>query len=249
MIYEMRIQVVGDHPYMFGDSGPLWTVRFDARLEHYDVVTPDEPTGSATADFANKAKDREQARGYESTTPKRKKQEAERWVNTGYKNTAQLGSTHAHLVMTINIGGSREALVNAMDTDAWVLLVQKHRVAGPGLPGIQGIAMGKGWHGVYDAAKANGNGRSGGTAVLVRRPVQIMRGGRLYRGTIAVISWTRRSRMHVASVYNAHEADPQHEEATHQLFGQWQEDLAEIGSVPWIIGGDWNLEPQDAESH
>lgn len=37
--------------------------------------------------------------------------------------------------------------------------------------------MGKGWHGVWDAARANGNGRSGGTAVLVRRPVQLVRGG------------------------------------------------------------------------
>lgn len=93
------------------------------------------------------------------------------------QRAARLGSTHAHLIMAINVGGSREALINAMDTEARVLLIQEHLVVGPGLPGIQGLVMGKGWHGVWDAARANGNGRSGRTVVLVRRPVRIMRGG------------------------------------------------------------------------
>lgn len=55
-----------------------------------------------------------------------------------------------------------------------ILLIEEHRMAGPGLPGIQWMAMGKGWHGVWDATRANGNGRSsGGTAVLVREPLRI----------------------------------------------------------------------------
>lgn len=89
--------------------------------------------------------------------------------------------------MTINVGGSREALINAMETDARILLIHEHRVAGTGLQGLQGTAMGKGWHGVWDATTANGNGRNGGPAVLVRRPVQIMRGGRMDKGTTASI--------------------------------------------------------------
>lgn len=120
-----------------------------------------------------------------------------------------------------------------MGSDVRILLIQEHRIAGPGLPSIQGLAVGKGWHGVWDAARSKGNGRSGGTAVLVKRPVKIVRGGRLDRGTVAIASWTRRSRMHVMSVYNAHERDPQHEEATRGLFEQLQGYIAEIGSVPW----------------
>lgn len=134
--------------------------------------------------------------------------ETQRREHAGSKKAAHLGSTHAHPVEAMNLGGSLEALVNAMETDARVLLIQEHRVAGPGLPGIQGIPMGKGWHGVWDAATAKGNGRSGGTAALVRRPVPTIGGGRMDRGERAVVSWTRRSRMQVASVYNACEGDP-----------------------------------------
>lgn len=37
----------------------------------------------------------------------------------------------------------------------------ERRIAGLGLPRMQGLAMGKGWHGVWHAAAANGNGHSG----------------------------------------------------------------------------------------
>lgn len=59
-----------------------------------------------------------------------------RWECTGHKRAAHLGATHAHLIMTLNVGGSREALINAMETYSRVLLIQEHRVAGPGLPGL-----------------------------------------------------------------------------------------------------------------
>lgn len=122
-----------------------------------------------------------------------------------------------HVVRTINVGGSREALINAMETAARILLVEEHRAAGAGLPGLQGLAMGKGRQCVWDAAKANGNGRSGGTAELVRRPAQIMRGVCIVTGTRAVISWMRRNRVHVASIHTAPEVDPQHEDTTRRV--------------------------------
>lgn len=86
------------------------------------------------------------------------------------------------LVSRKSVRGSREALILAMETEAEILLVQEHRIAGPGLPGVQGLSVGKWWHGVRVAAVANSNGRSAGTAVLVRRPVQVMRVGRRVRG-------------------------------------------------------------------
>lgn len=37
------------------------------------------------------------------------------------------------------------------------------------------------------------------------------------------MSWTRKSRVHVASIYNTHEGDPQHEDTARRVFIQWQE--------------------------
>lgn len=66
------------------------------------------------------------------------------------------------------------------------------------------------------------------------------------RSTITVIGWSRRSRLHVASVYNSDEAGPGHEEHTRRIINQWQAYFAGIASVPWVIGGDWNMEPGQA---
>lgn len=174
----------------------MWKVRFDARLEHYDVVA------SAAPDTADSAEAGQCSKGKQKTdqgpTSKDRPQTMQRGAQKKdgqdrARRRSHLGSAHSHLVMTLNVGGSREALINAMDTEARVLLIQEQKIASPGLPGIQGLAMGKGWHRVWDAAKANGNGRSGGTAVLVRRPGQIVRGGRIDRGTVAIVSWTRKS--------------------------------------------------------
>jgi hypothetical protein len=42
-------------------------------------------------------------------------------------------------------------------------LVQEHRTHGPGLPGMQALAAGMCWHGVWDAAEVRlKGGRSGG---------------------------------------------------------------------------------------
>lgn len=37
-----HIVVAGDYPYIFGDAGPRWQIRFDAPREHYDVVADEE---------------------------------------------------------------------------------------------------------------------------------------------------------------------------------------------------------------
>lgn len=154
----------------------------------------------------------------------------------GPKRTHHMGGGQHLKVVTKNIGGSRDALMEALDMDAHVLLVQEHRVDGAGLPSAQAAAMGASWHGVWGPATASSICRSGGTAVLVRRPTQIVRGGRMHKGTVAVICWTRRSRLHVASVYNAQSTDEQAEE-TSKIVQDWQDYLAGLGSVPWILGG------------
>lgn len=105
--------------------------------------------------------------------------------------------------------------------------------------------MGKGWDGICGPAIADGNGRSGGTAVLTRRPTQIVRGGALMRRTIAVVSWTRRNRPHIGSIYNDQASYPARIGATTQAFDEWHEYLAGLRGMPWILGGDWNLELQE----
>lgn len=141
-------------------------------LEHYDVVTGEAITGRAPSEPAAK-----------KGVPRKRAETAQRQATQrdgGREDTERRdtwGALKQQAVLTISVGGSREALTLAMETDAEILLIQEHRIAGPGLPGIQGLAMGKGWRGVWDAAQANGNGRSGGTDVLVRRPDQVMRGG------------------------------------------------------------------------
>lgn len=50
--------------------------------------------------------------------------------------------------------------------------------------------------------------------------------------------------MRVASVCNATETDPRHEDTAQQLHYDLECYLAQIAGVPWIAGGDWNVEPQ-----
>lgn len=204
-------------------------IWFDARLEHYDVIAtddanaiPDAPIATCPAAPQRVCLRREHQEDGDEVAKQR--------CDGKDHKASHLGSTQTHLVMTVNVEGSREALVNAMDPGARILLIEEHRIAGPGLPGIQGLGMGKGWHGVWDAACAHGNGRSGGTAVLVRPLVQVVRGGQLDRGTVAIVNWARRSRIHVVSVCNAHEGDPQHEETTRGLCEQLQGYIAEEAS-------------------
>ena len=151
-------------------------------------------------------------------------------------------------VCVCNVGGSKEALSNAFQAKAQVLLVQEHRLIGPDIPGMQALAAMAGWHGVWDAAtKTFAKGRSGGTAVLVRKPLIIQRGPRIPRGTLAAIAWTRRAYIHVGSVYGAHQGHPSRATENHRLFTGLQEHLAAIGRVPWLLGGDWNMEPSELQ--
>lgn len=116
------------------------------------------------------------------------------------------------------------------------------------MPRMQGLAMGKGWQAVWDVAVSNGDGRSGGTAVLVRRPAQVMRGGPMNRGTVAVTSWTRRNRLHVASAYDAHEADPGYEQTARVMPTNGKHIWLEL-QVPLGLQGDWHMGAEQAGQH
>ena len=147
-----------------------------------------------------------------------------------------------HHIATVSLGGSQEALNNALEMEVNVLLVQEHRLLGPEIPGAQAMAAQAGWNGIWDQAQRTlARGRSGGTAVLVRAPVQIHRGAKLSRATAAIVPWTRKNHIHVITVYGAHSTHPDKDKENTRMCEDIQEYLAVLGRVPWIIGGDWNL--------
>lgn len=89
-----------------------------------------------------------------------------------------------HDTLTVNVaGGSREALIAAINAVWSMLLVEEYRVAAPG---YMATRPGDG-EGLAQSMECNQ-----GTAVLVRRPVRIPCGGEIERATMAVVYWTRR---------------------------------------------------------
>lgn len=73
------------------------------------------------------------------------------------------------------------------------------------IPGTQALASKSGWNGVWDpAVKGQDGGWTGGTAVIVRQPVQIYRWLGTHEGTKAVVCWARTTRINFVSVYGPH---------------------------------------------
>ena len=74
----------------------------------------------------------------------------------------RLSGKEEHTITTINLGVSREALNNALEIEANVILIQEHRMLGPELQSAQAMAAKAGWNGIWDPAqKTTAKGRSG----------------------------------------------------------------------------------------
>lgn len=218
-VYKSRVCVTGGFDYTFGSEGPEWKVWYSPAAEHYDVLrcwetgNQDHDAGKGGTVSAEAGESLTVDVAMVGTGAKRETVPEER-----YGRRAHLSGAKKHVAMAIDVAGCGEALVDAMDGGVVTLLVQEHQLAGPSLLGSPSAAMGTGWHGIGDPAFANGNGRSGGTAVLTRRPTERVCGDTLARGTIAIVSWTRRNRTHTGSKHNAQAADPTQPEATAQMF-------------------------------
>lgn len=213
--YRFTIIIHDNIDYRIGEGAKVWRLQYDRVREHYDAVVSRDDRGAPVC-VAEKISDVDCSTATPQAEPTTSAEcsietppssstagpPSVRMSKLGRTGTGRghLGSGRPHNVTTINVGGkSREALLNAMDRKSQVNLIQEHRIAGPGLIGVQATAMAKGWHGVWDIAETNGVGRSGGTAAPVKRPVQIFRGADIPRATVAVICWTRESRAHFIS--------------------------------------------------
>ena len=79
----------------------------------------------------------------------------------------------------------------------------------------------------------------------MRIPLQIHRGIKIPRCTVATVPWTRKTRLHLVSVYGINRGHPDFQTGNARLHADLQDHLAGLGQVPWLIGGDWNIEPDD----
>lgn len=247
-VYEVRICVTGGLGYTFGREGP----EYSPEAEHYGVV---DSRGRRCGAGERGENGQGVVRGGTALTGAGERPTSDlTTVGAGAPrgtsqeepsgSRAHLGGAKKHVVMTINVGGSRAALVNAMYSDVAILLVQEHRLDGSSLLGMQSGAMGKGWHGIWGLALANGNGRSGGTAVLASGASQTVRGGTLARGTIVVVSWTWRNRLHIGSVYNTQAAGPHNRRRRASYSGNGRSTLPVLAACPGCsVGtGTWSQE-------
>eukprot|EP00972_Heterocapsa_arctica_P049162 7236068-Heterocapsa_arctica.AAC.1 len=60
----------------------------------------------------------------------------------------------------------------------------------------------------------------------------------------AIVGWGRRKSIHIMSIYGHDAGQNKREEGNRVLKGRVGRNLAAISSVPWVVGGDWNLQPE-----
>ena len=109
----------------------------------------------------------------------------------------KLNSKQHIKILTINTGGSREALEWALEQDVQILMIQEHRLLEGPLASAQVKAISKGWQGVWQAAMSTGkHGRSGGVSTLVRQPILMIKGDGDYnhRWRRVMLQWTGKTK-------------------------------------------------------
>ena len=150
-------------------------------------------------------------------------------------------------VLTINVTGSKESLTWAMTQEVQIILLQEHKALSAHLPAWQALAKRHGWKGVWEAAiKTPAGGLSGGVAILTRDTIPLFRGSGSYdsRWIRASIPWSRSKTLQVICLYGfdvGANAFQQRNSALHRAIYQ---ELHMLGRAPYVIGGDWNLSPE-----
>ena len=90
---------------------------------------------------------------------------------------SKIQSGRSWKILTMNVGGSRDAIKWAIEQDVQFVLLQEHRQRGGTLAGAQVMCRAAGWNGLWTEAQQTGpHGFSGGVAILARSPLAIYRG-------------------------------------------------------------------------
>ena len=128
-----------------------------------------------------------------------------------------------------------------------ILLVQEHWRLESELIVWQNTARRKGWHGIWEAAKATEKnqdgitGRSGGVAILTwnGRSKFASNFEADYRVLGAKISSGRTKTLHIFGF----DGQNNYERGNISIRDRLGKFITQLGRVPWVIGGDWNAQP------
>ena len=131
-----------------------------------------------------------------------------------------------------------------------ILLLQETRQVSSQLTAAKASASRAGWNSVWAPASVNAHGpASGGLAVLVRAPRRIQlithEGVHADRWLHAVLELGPQRPLHVVTLYGYDVGQPHAARRNAELFTEIFDVMAELGDARWIIGGDWNTEPQE----
>ena len=152
--------------------------------------------------------------------------------------------------LTANLGSWRTMRTWTESRSEDVLLLQETRVTERSIAPSQASATRAGWNSVWLPAEPNQHGpASGGLAILCRAPRRVQQishtGSHANRWCHAVVELSRRRPLHVVSVYGYDTSQPQAARRNAELFAEIFAVLAELGDARWLVGGDWNTEPQE----
>jgi hypothetical protein len=59
------------------------------------------------------------------------------------------------------------------------------------------------------------------------------------------VQWTRKKSIQLFNVYAHDVSYPNRNELNAQIYKEIQERVAKMGRIPWVVGGDFNQEPQE----
>jgi hypothetical protein len=138
-------------------------------------------------------------------------------------------------ILSVNLGGSREALGWALEQEVDILIVQEHRMIGRTLEGAMKQAQWQGWTGVWEEAETSGKqSRSGGLATLVRAPARgyRMKVGKRRRWHRVLIPWRKGCGLHVFNVYGWTGTGAKELEAMEIMIKDIHDEIGMLGNVP-----------------
>jgi hypothetical protein len=171
-----------------------------------------------------------------------------------FKNEREDGT----IITTINLAGSQFDFDFMLEhCKDHVLIIQEHWRLKDDIHTWESMAYRKGWQGIWEPAKQTEKnndgvtGRSGGVAVLTWNGRLIMKNTfeSDYRVLGVSIGWGRKKTLHIFAIYGYDTGQKDkfgqsyHERGNRSIRDRLGRFITQLGRVPWIIGGDWNMAP------